>query len=162
MDKKIILTFVIIFIIGAVLSFSFGGHSESFEKHKKFKYGFFPYYSTIDHKASKKDAETAEKFIETAKEAFAFCGEQEAPEHFGELKYFVKNNYERGITRVDVDFRLITASFSFNNGYIWAEYDEQRFDDSNEVVSAGSNILTYWKLKKIDGEWKVISVKETP
>ncbi len=162
MDKKIIFAFVLIFIIGVTLSFAFGGHSDSFNEHKKFKYGFFPYYSTIDHRASEKDKQIAEEFLPIAKEAFSFCENEEAPEYFGELKYFVKNNFERGIVRVEVDLRLITADFSFSKGYMWVEYDEHRYDSENEIVSASSNILTYWKLKKIDDKWVVTDVKETP
>lgn len=162
MDKKIIFAFVAIFIIGVTLSFVFGGHSEAYENHEKYKYGFFPYYSTIDHKASEKDEEIAENFISVAKEAFTFCENTAIPDNFGELKYFVKNNYERGITRVEVELRLVTADFTFNKGYMWVEYDEYRYDSDNEVVSASGNILTYWKLKKTDGKWIVTDVKETP
>lgn len=162
MDKKTIIIFGLVFALGFMLSITFGGHSESFKKYEKYKYGFFPYYSSIDHKMTENEEQLAKPFIALCKEAFSFCKEGSNSDYFGGLSYFVKNNYERGIVKVYVELNLITASFSFNNGYIWAEYSEQRLDNKNEVVSLSSNVLTYWKLKKVNGEWAVVAVKEIP
>ena len=69
--------------------------------------------------------------------------------------YSLKN---AGTDRVEVKINLITADFTFTNGYMWVEYMQQSFDESeNEIDSRES--LAYWKLRKQDGEWQVVKIK---
>ena len=69
----------------------------------------------------------------------------------------VKSSY--AIARVEADMNLITADFTFKNGYIWVEYTKTTYDDSDEIIDKG-RYLAYWKMKKENGIWKVTKIKE--
>lgn len=44
----------------------------------------------------------------------------------------------------------------------WVVYSDKQYDQDRKNVSGSANILTYWELKKTDGKWNVVDIKEHP
>ncbi len=160
MNKNKILTGIfLVFVFGVLCSYVFLGNNEYYEKYENYKYGFFPYYSTINSKMSEEDRKTANDILLEVENAAMYVGDD--PDSLGEIGYFSKENNERNVARVDFFFEVITAKFSFGNAYIWFEYNDTRYDGDGEVVSSARDCLCYLKLKKSDGVWTVTRIKET-
>ena len=159
--KKFATWILLIFAFGALCSFVFGGHNSYYEKYEKYKYGFFPYYSTIDTKISEKDKVKAEEILGEVEKVLEYTGEINGKQ-FGELTYLISEDSDKNIAKSDAEVRLITAKFSFGGAYIWGEYDCEKFDEKGSVVSTYYDKLFYLKLKKKNGEWSVSKLKQIP
>lgn len=156
MNKKLVFCVVTVFLLGFAVATLFADHSEYYNKYEGYKYGFIPYYSTIDKKCSDRDRETAEKIVTLAGEIMTGLN-SEVPDEVGELKmYSLRSD---GAVRVEAKFNLITASFTFSNGYMWVEYIKEVFDGSDNKLEE-KEILAYWKLKKTEDLWTVVKIKE--
>lgn len=153
--SRIIIAVAAVFMSGFIVASMFNQHGDYYNKYQQYKYGFIPYYSTIDKKLSEKDKATADEIIALAGKIMTDVSGT-VFDNAGELNsYSLKN---AGTDRVEVKINLITADFTFTNGYMWVEYMQQSFDESeNEIDSRES--LAYWKLRKQDGEWQVVKIK---
>ncbi len=156
MNKKIIFYAITVFVLGFAVASLFADHSDYYDKYEDYKYGFIPYYSTIDKKCSDKDRETAENIVALAGKIMTDI-KPEISEGAGELKVYSLKNAD--VERVEAKINLITASFTFSNGYMWVEYAQNFFDESDSKLEEKER-LAYWKLKKTDGIWTVIKIKE--
>ncbi len=159
MKGKFAIALIVIFFLGVCFSSAFRGNKEIYDKYEKYKYGFIPYYSTIESKCSDKDREIAEKFIALA-EDISSGGYGSVPENAGELKVYAPelNISEKDIVSSECDFSLITADFTFGNGYMWSEY--KRSDSFSDGSETEKNYLSYWKLQKHNGDWIVTKIKQ--
>ncbi len=156
MKHKIIMAVLVVFIAGFAIASLFSQHGEYYNKYENLKYGFIPYYSTIDKKCSDKDRQTAQSIVELAGEIMTDVSGR-VQEEAGELAvYSVKR---AGVNRVEAKINLITADFTFSNGYMWVEYTRKDFDENGNTLEEKES-LAYWKLKKQDGVWNVIKIKE--
>lgn len=156
MNKKMIFYAMTVFVLGFAVASLFSSHSDYYNKYEGYKYGFIPYYSTIDKKCSGKDREIAEGIIALAGKIMTDT-EPEITHEAGELKMYALKNADA--ERVEAKINLITASFTFSGGYVWVEYSQEVFDEKDNKL-AEKEKLAYWKLKKIDGIWTVIKIKE--
>ena len=156
MNKKMIFYAVTVFVLGFAVASLFADHSDYYNKYEDYKYGFIPYYSTIDKKCSDKDRETAENIVALAGEIMTDI-KSEVDDEAGELKMYSLKSV--GAERVEAKINLITASFTFSNGYMWVEYTQEIFDESDNKLEEKER-LAYWKLKKTDDLWKVVKIKE--
>lgn len=159
MKGKLVIALLVLFFIGVCFSSSIRGNKEIYEKYEKYKYGFIPYYSTIEGKCSDKDRETAEDFISLAEDISAGACVS-VPENAGELAGYAPtlNITQKETISSECDFTLVTADFTFGNGYIWCEY--KRTDTFADGSESEKSYLSYWKLQKSDGEWVVTKIKE--
>lgn len=160
MKYKTILNVFAIIIAVTLFASLFVGHSEYYNKYEKYKYGFIPYYSTIDKKYSKKDREKAQEIINLAGKIMTDTLGS-VPENAGELVCYAVNESfsDAKPKRVEAKINLITADFSLGGGYMWVECTRQAFDQNNSVVEEKES-LAYWKLKKQNNNWTVVKVKE--
>ena len=156
MNKKICVLLALVFVAGFVAASLFGGHSEYYSKYESLKYGFFPYYSTIDKRCSEKDRERAQDIINLAGQLMTDT-DGDVPQNVGKLDIYSLKKAE--VVRSEVKINLITADFTFSGGYIWSEYHQKLFGE-DEVIKEQKNRLAYWKLKKQKGEWIVVKVRE--
>lgn len=153
------LTAILLIIATVIIAFSFlSPKSEYYDRYKKYKYVYFPDYSSLNNSLSEKDRAEAEKILSEAKEVFTFIGESEPQKDVGELKRYYRLSPD--ITEINLDIEAVAGDFTGNNGYLWVIYSVERLDETGDTSSGSWDILTYWKLKKLDGEWKVIKVKE--
>ena len=154
------LTALLLVAVVAIVVFSslFSQKSEYYDKYKKFKYAYFPDYSSINHTLSEKDKETAEQILSEAEEVFTYIGDKEPEKDVGELRRYYR--IEPGIEKINLDLEAVAGDFTLGNGYLWVVYSVARYDSSGEVTSGSWDILSLWKLKNVDGEWKVVKVKE--
>lgn len=159
MKGKLVIALIVVFFISVSFSTAIRGNREIYEKYEMYKYGFIPYYSTIESNCSDKDRETAESFISLA-EDISRGDYVSIPENAGELAGYAPelNISEKEITESMCDFTLITADFTFGNGYIWSE--GKRTDSFADGSSTEKSYLSYWKLQKLGGEWTVTKIKE--
>lgn len=156
MKRKIFLGVLTVFLAGFAFASLFSQHGDYYKKYESLKYGFIPYYSTIDKKCSNKDRQTAQNVVELAGEIMTDVSGS-VHTQAGELAaYSVK---KADVRRVEAKINLITADFTFGNGYVWVEYTKRDFDE-NEKLLEEKECLAYWKLKKQDGVWNVIKIKE--
>lgn len=159
MKRKLFAVMIAVFLLGVLLSPVFRGNKEIYDKYEKYKYGFIPYYSSIEADCSDKDRLIAEEIIALAENIA--CGAYDSiPERAGELIVYAPeyNSDENNLTGRKGTFKLITADFSFGNGYIWSEYNKTDFyTDGREEES---NYLVYWKLSNRNDIWIVTKIKE--
>lgn len=132
--------------------------SEYYEKYKPYKYAYFPDYSTINNSLSQKDRQKAEPVLKKAREVFTFVGTEKPSSDVGELERYYR--IEKDIATIDLELEAVAGDFAFGNGYLWVVYSVTRKDESGNTHSGSWDILSYWKLKEVDGEWKVIKIKE--
>lgn len=160
MKRKIILAVAILFLSGFALVSMFRESSQYYEKYEDYKYGFIPYYSTIEKKPTDGDKAMAQSVINLAHEIMTDTA-GEIPPNADKLEtYAIKYSItEKEISRVEADMNFITADFTFSNGYIWLEYTKTTYDEMGGVIEDGA-WLAYWKLKKENGIWKVTRIKE--
>ena len=160
MKRKIILAVAILFLSGFALVSMLRGSSQYYEKYEDYKYGFIPYYSTIEKKPTDGDKAMAQSVINLAHEIMTDTA-NEIPPNADKLEtYAIKYSItEKEISRVEADMNFITADFTFSNGYIWLEYTKTAYDEMGGVIEDGA-WLAYWKLKKENGIWKVTRIKE--
>lgn len=160
MKRKIILAVAILFLSGFALVSMLRGSSQYYEKYEDYKYGFIPYYSTIEKKPTDGDKAMAQSVINLAHEIMTDTA-NEIPPNADKLEtYAIKYSLtEKEISRVEADMNFITADFTFSNGYIWVEYSKTTYDEMGGVIEDGA-WLAYWKLKKENGIWKVTRIKE--
>ncbi len=153
------LTAALLIVATVIVAFSFiSPKSEYYDEYKKYKYAFFPDYSSLNHSLSEKDKATAEKILSEAKEVFTFIGEKEPEKDVGELKRYYRISPD--IVDIQLDIRAVAGDFMGKNGYLWVIYSVTRLDETGNTSSGSWDILTYWKVKSIDGEWKVVKIKE--
>lgn len=156
MKKISVIIIVLVFAAGFLSATLAGGHKEYYEKYEEFKYGFIPYYSTIDKKCSEKDRETAMEIVELAGKIMTDTKGTEFP-NAGKLGEYSLKKHDA--EHIEVKIQLITADFTFSNGYMWVEYS-QEFFTSEQSEKQIKNALAFWKLRKIDGVWTVVKVKD--
>ncbi|MBQ7296310.1 MAG: hypothetical protein IJW86_09010 [Clostridia bacterium] len=156
MKHKIVVSVLIVFILGFAVSSLFSQHSDYYTKYEDMKYGFIPYYSTIDKKCSDKDRQTAQSFVDLAGEIMTDVSGNEL-KNAGELSLYSVKKAE--VSRAEAKINLITADFTFSNGYMWVEYTKKDYDNSENLIEE-KEALAYWKLKKQDGIWSVVKIKE--
>lgn len=160
MKRKLILAVVILFLSGFALMSILRGNSEYYEKYEDYKYGFIPYYSTIEKKPSDSDRIMAQSVINLAHEIMTDTAGDIPPNADKLETYAVKYSLtEKEIAKVEADMNFITADFTFSNGYIWVEYSKTTYDENGGTIDEGA-YLAYWKLKKENGIWKVTRIKE--
>lgn len=158
MSKKITVAALLVFCLGVFSSLMFGGKSEEYEKYEKYKYGFFPYYSSIDTKTGKKDEEKAKQILAEVEEALE-CTDEFSKEQLGELTLFAEKNQKYGADKINADVRLISAKFSFAGAYVWGEYDITIYDADGKTLSKEKDVLFYLKIKTNGGDHTVTKVK---
>lgn len=160
MKRKIILTVAILFLSGFALVSMLRGSSQCYEKYEDYKYGFIPYYSTIEKKPTDGDKAMAQSVINLAHEIMTDTAGDIPPNADKLETYAIKYSLtEKEIAKVEADMNFITADFTFSNGYIWLEYTKTAYDEMGGVIEDGA-WLAYWKLKKENGVWKVTRIKE--
>lgn len=158
MSKKLATAALLIFCFVALCAFVFGGRSEYYEKYEKYKYAFFPNYSTIDGKTSEKDRAKSEEILKQVEAVLEYTDELTEGK-FGELTCFAEKNAELGAVRAEADIRLINAKFSFMSAYVWGEYDLKIYGKDDEILSSETDNLFYLKIKTSDGVHTVTKVK---
>ncbi|MBQ8503835.1 MAG: hypothetical protein IJ491_06115 [Clostridia bacterium] len=152
------LTAILLAVAIALIAFSaFMPTSEYYSKYKKYKYAYFPDYSSINHSLSEKDKEKAEQVLSVAREVFTCVGEAPSLD-VGELERYYRLSPD--IERISLDLEAVAGDFTMGNGYLWVVYSVTRYDFSGEVHSGSWDILSLWKLKNKDGVWTVTSIKE--
>lgn len=160
MKRKIILAVAILFLSGFALVSTLRGSSQYYEKYEDYKYGFIPYYSTIEKKPTDGDKAMAQSVINLAHEIMTDTADEIPPNADKLETYAIKYSLtEKEIAKVEADMNFITADFTFSNGYIWLEYTKTAYDEMGGVIEDGA-WLAYWKLKKENGIWKVTRIKE--
>ncbi len=153
------LTAALLVLVAIIVAFSvFSPKSEYYDKYKTYKYAYFPDYSSINHPLSEKDKATAQLILSEAEEVFTFIGDKEPEKDVGELRRYYR--IEPGIEKINLDLEAVAGDFTLGNGYVWVVYSVTRYHSSGEVCLGSWDILSLWKLKKIDGEWKVTDIKE--
>lgn len=179
------LTIPILMLLFSVLFISaiFTGQGENYEKYESYKYGFLPYYSSIGHKYSSKDKEKAQGVIDLAGSIMTDLSGN-VPEDAGKLEKYAYNvvdndeededkkddeknktsqnseNIDSTVAKIDVQFNLLSADFSFGSGYIWVEYT-RTFLDENDSTIATYHRLAYWQVKNRSDVWTVVKIKES-
>ncbi len=156
MKHKIIVAVFVVFLAGFAIASLFSQHGDYYKKYESLKYGFIPYYSTIDKKCSDKDRQIAQSVVDLAGEIMTDVSGRVHTQAEELAIYSVK---KADVRRVEAKINLITADFTFGNGYVWVEYIKRDFDE-NENILEEKESLAYWKLKKQDGVWNVIKIKE--
>lgn len=160
MKRRIIIAVAAVFLMGFAASSMLRGNSEYYEKYEEYKYGFIPYYSSIENKASDRDIETAENIITLAREIMTDTESTTYPDAGKLESYSVKYSLtEKEIAVIEAELNLITADFTFNSGYMWVEYSKVTYDKYEEKIDEGQ-YLAYWKLRKENGIWRVTRIKE--
>lgn len=161
MKHKLIFAVAVIFLMGFAAASFFGPQSDYYNKYEKYKYAFIPYYSTIGKNCSESDRETAQSVINLAGEIMTDTDGEVHPYADKLETYGVKYSLtEKEIAKVEAKLNLITADFTFSNGYMWVEYHKQSYSPNGDTVE-DYECLAYWKLKKQNGLWRVVKIKET-
>ena len=62
--------------------------------------------------------------------------------------------------KADVDIDLITTKQVNDSGYIWVKYSTKYFDSNDNLISASSDAVSRWEIKKNNSSWKVTSIDE--
>ncbi len=158
MKTKRLTVILLVFVVAAVAFSAFKPNSEYYDKYKSYKYAYFPNYSSINHQLSEKDKQKAQRVLSDAKEVFTFIGEKAPHKDVGELKRYYRLSSE--IKEIRLDIEAVAGDFTFNNGYLWVVYSVTRLDEKGNTHSGSLDILSYWELKNIDGEWTVTKIKE--
>lgn len=156
MKRKTVIAILIVLLL-TLLGSSLLGHSDYYNKYAKYKYGFIPYYSTIDNKCSQKDRALAQQIVNLAGEIMTDTLGN-IPENAGELGVYAVNK-ESDYSKIEAKINIITADFSFNSGYIWVEYSREYFTKGDSSAEKKEN-LAYWKLKKLENQWQVVKIKQ--
>lgn len=168
MRHKLILTILAMLFSGMLIFTIFTGHGENYDKYEKYKYGFLPYYSSIEHRYSKKDKEIAQGVIDFAGSIMTDLSGK-VPENAGKLERYVYAPDEEGndaqgiegdVARIDVQFNLLSADFSFGSGYVWVDYTKNYLDEKDDVIDT-QHKLAYWQVKKRSDVWTVVKIKES-
>ncbi len=160
MKRRLIVAVAAIFLSGFAIASFLNSPGNYYTKYENYKYGFLPYYSTIDKKCSEADREMAQSVIDLAGKIMTDT-DGSVHKSRGELDFYSVdyNLSDREIEKVDAKLNLITADFTFSNGYMWVEYHKQSYDKNGDIAENYES-LAYWKLKKQDGEWKVVKIKD--
>ncbi len=165
--KKTKIFIILSVCLGIILVFSFctTNHTEYYYKYKYLqKRGDFDpiTYSTIDYKCSKEEKEEVAGVMETAKKVFTYTGsEKDADKNVGELsRYYIFSAPSYEIDHVNLKLDLITAKVRHNSGFMWVVYSDWHCDSQGNKLSGSDDILCYWKIKKINGKWTVVKIKE--
>lgn len=157
--KKMILTVIGIFLFGYIFLSAFMPHGESFKEYEKYKYAFFPHYSTIDGEASEKDLKIADEIINLAGKIMTSSDYDE--DRAGELKEYSFELYENEkTTHTEADLQLINADFTRVKGYMWIRYTLTLMGEDNVIIEQ-KQALALWRLKKHDGVWRVTDIRQT-
>jgi len=120
-------------------------------------------YSTIDYQMTDEDRATVSTVLSTAEKVFAYTGKKaDADQSVGALARYFHYSDEIPNSTVKYDLQLITAKIDRFSGYMWVVYSDMQYDQDGKSVSGSANILSYWKLKKADGIWNVVDIKEHP
>ncbi len=162
--KKIVVILFVLLLIFAIIVFAMNvaPHSVVYNEHlhKRDGFGYLNYF-TLEHKMSEEDKVIAEEIIETARTVFEYQGNKEdADKSVGALAIYYKN----GVVSSKIELELITADFSKNSGYMWVVYSKayvHEYADGTTGRSGAPNVLTYWKVEKIDGSWIVTDVNDS-
>lgn len=83
---------------------------------------------------------------------------ESAVEKFGVLGYLCVT--DENAVREEHNLHFISANFSENTGYIWAEYSTKAYDKNGKLESGAILVLFKLKLEKIENEWCVTSINE--
>ena len=51
---------------------------------------------------------------------------------------------------------------NFREGWIWAHYTYQSFNEEGQLITGSVCIPTKWRIEKIDGKWEIIDIFEAP
>jgi len=137
--------------------------NSNFEKYKNYE-SFFgtSIFATISHQISDNERVVVQPVLAVAKNVFSYTGElNSADKSVGELKryYYLYNDMDR-ITSVKVNVQLITAMIKQDDGTMWVIYSVSRFNDTGTLINGSADVLTYWQIKKNDGNWVVVDVIE--
>lgn len=160
-------------ILAVMLIFTiFTGHGDNYNKYEKYKYGFLPYYSSIEHRFSKSDQATAQGIIDFAHSIMTDLSGN-VPENAGKLEKYVykpdddidpdedeKEENQAQISKIEANFNLLSADFSFGSGYVWVDYTKTTFDEEGNVIDSVQK-LAYWQVKKRSDVWTVVKIKES-
>lgn len=156
MKRRTILAILMVLAL-TLLGSSLLSHNDYYHKYEKYKYGFIPYYSTINNKCSQKDRALAQQIVNVAGEIMTDTLGR-VPENAGELSLYAVNK-ESVYSKIEAKINIITADFTFNSGYIWVEYSREYFTESDSSTQKKEN-LAYWKLKKKENQWQVVKIKQ--
>ncbi len=120
-------------------------------------------YSTIEYQMTDEDRATVSPVMSTAEKVFAYTGKKaDADPSVGALARYFHFSDEIPFSTVEYNLQLITAKVDRSSGYMWVVYSDKQYDQDGKNVSGSANILTYWELKKTDGKWNVVDIKEHP
>ncbi len=64
--------------------------------------------------------------------------------------------------RANIELHRRAFIHLFNSGYVWMNYTNTITDSSGEIDSGSSNVPIKFKVKKIDGVWRIIDIYEAP
>lgn len=58
-------------------------------------------------------------------------------------------------------FRIFTLH-NFHDGYIWAYYSYEAYNETGDLLTGSKSILTKWKIHKKNGQWEIVEIFEAP
>lgn len=67
-----------------------------------------------------------------------------------------------GTVKVDVKLNRLFVLHNFNKGYMWMLYTYEGYDKDNNRTYGAWNILSKWKIEKINGKWEVVNIIGEP
>ena len=77
------------------------------------------------------------------------------------LRRYNTRRYDSDVRRRATIFPLL-AFHNFKEGYVYVWYTNEVTDKDGLLLSGSFNIISKWKIKKIENEWKVIDISEDP
>lgn len=145
--------------------------TDLYRKYKPYEYFFkngeVNVFRTLNHTCTEEERQAVRPVLEKAESVFRYIGtEAEADLSFGPLAryYHFAEDGNPDIAKIDLTLNLITAKIDGDEGYMWVEYCIDSYDSKGELCySSGSEeekILSYWEIRRIDGNWEVVRIIE--
>ena len=120
-------------------------------------------YSSIDYQITDEDRANVSAVMSTAEKVFAYTGTKaDAEKSVGDLARYYHYSDEIPFSTVKYNLQLITAKVDRSSGYMWVVYSDEQYDQDGKGVSGSANVLSYWEIRKADGKWNVVDIKEHP
>lgn len=77
------------------------------------------------------------------------------------LKRYDTSRYGPNVRRKVTIFPLLSFH-DFQQGYVYVWYSNEVLDKDDDLLNGSYGIISRWKIKKIENEWKVIDITEDP
>ena len=75
-------------------------------------------------------------------------------------RYNNRDIYENAQVQVSI-IRLFTIH-DFSNGYIWVKYTYETQKNDMGILVSTADVISRWKIKRENGVWKIVEIKENP